>query len=105
MIRKKFCRNGERVFKFKTKCGGAPVELQNLTPKKNTGGAARQIALAMELPFLLVGPAVIGGVIGFFVDRWLHTKPWVMIVLGLCGVVLGLFDALKMASAGDKKSG
>ena len=81
------------------------MKLQNPTPKKNTGGAARQIALAMELPFMLVGPAVIGGVIGFFVDRWLHTKPWVMIVLGVCGVALGLFDALKMASAGDKKSG
>jgi F0F1-type ATP synthase assembly protein I len=72
-------------------------------PKK-IPGAAKQIALAMELPFLLVGPAVLGGTIGYFLDRWLHTKPWVMIVLGLCGVVIGLLDAVKMANAGDKKS-
>jgi ATP synthase protein I len=64
----------------------------------------KQVALAMELPFLLVGPAVVGGAIGYFLDRWLHTKPWVMIVLGLCGVAVGLRDTLKAANAGDKKS-
>jgi ATP synthase protein I len=80
------------------------VDLQDPSPKKNSGGALKQAALAMELPFLLVGPAVLGGAIGYFVDRWLHTKPWVMIVLGLCGVAVGLRDTLKAASAGDKKS-
>jgi ATP synthase protein I len=81
------------------------VNLQDPAPKKSSVGAAKQIALAMELPFLLVGPAVVAGAVGYFLDRWLHTKPWLMIVLGLCGVALGLFDAVKMASAGEKKSG
>jgi ATP synthase protein I len=80
------------------------VDLQDPSPKKDSN-AIRQIALAMELPFVLIGPAVIGGAIGFFLDRWLHTKPWIMLVLGLCGVALGLYDALKAASRGDKKSG
>jgi ATP synthase protein I len=79
------------------------VDLQDPASNKNSGGAIKQIALAVELPFMLVGPAVIGGAIGYFVDRWLHTKPWVMIVLGLFGVALGLRDAMRMASAGDKK--
>jgi F0F1-type ATP synthase assembly protein I len=47
----------------------------------------------------------LGGAIGYFLDRWLHTKPWLMIVLGFCGVGIGLFDALRTASAGDKKNG
>jgi ATP synthase protein I len=80
------------------------VDLQDPRPNRTSGGAAKQIALAVELPFMLIGPAVIGGAIGYFLDRWLHTKPWVMLVLGLCGVAIGLFDAVKMASAGDKKS-
>ena len=80
------------------------MDLQDPAPNKNSGGAIKQIALAVELPFMLVGPAVIGGAIGYFVDRWLHTKPWVMIMLGLCGVALGLRDAIRLASAGDKKS-
>ncbi len=81
------------------------MELQDPRPKKNSSGAFKQAALAMELPILLVGPAVVGGAIGFFLDRWLHTKPWLLIVLGFCGVGIGLFDALRIASAGDKKNG
>jgi ATP synthase protein I len=80
------------------------VDLQDPTPKKNSGGAVKQMALAMELPFLLVGPTILGGAVGYFLDRWLHTKPWVMIVLGLCGVAIGFLDAVKMANAGDKKN-
>ena len=80
------------------------MDLQDPTPKKNSSSAFKQAALAMELPVLLVGPAVLGGAIGYFLDRWLHTKPWLMIVLGLCGVAAGLRETIKAATAGDKKS-
>jgi F0F1-type ATP synthase assembly protein I len=80
------------------------VDLQDPSPKKDSS-ALRQIALAMELPFLLVVPALILGAVGFFLDRWLHTKPWIMLVLGLGGVALGLRDTLKAASSQDKKNG
>jgi ATP synthase protein I len=80
------------------------VDLQDPRPKKDSS-AARQIALAVELPFVLIGPAVVGGVIGYFLDRWLHTKPWIMVVLGLCGVAAGLRDTLKAASSEGKKDG
>lgn len=79
------------------------MELQD--PSKKDPNAFREIALAMELPVLLVGPAVVLGVIGYFLDRWLHTMPWIMIVLGLGGVALGLRDTLKAASSKDKKNG
>ena len=71
--------------------------------QKDPGGAIRQMALAFELPFLLVGPVVLGGALGYFLDRWLHTKPLLLIVLGILGLVVGLLDALKIASAQEKK--
>jgi ATP synthase protein I len=73
------------------------------SPDKNQGGTVRQIALAFELPFLLVGPVVLGGAIGYFLDRWLHTKPLLLIVLGILGVVVGVRDAVKSAGIQDKK--
>ena len=80
------------------------MDLQD--PSKTRPGRPAQIALAVELPVLLVGPAVVlGGAIGYFLDRWLHTMPWIMIVLGLGGVALGLRDTIKTASAKDKKNG
>ncbi len=71
---------------------------------EDTGGTVKQIALAFQLPFTLVGPVVLGGAIGYFLDRWLHTKPYLMLVLGMAGVVAGIRDALKSASAQDKKN-
>jgi ATP synthase protein I len=70
---------------------------------KGPGGPIRQAALAFELPVMLIAPAVVLGAIGFFLDRWLHTKPILLIVLGLLGIGLGIRDALKTASAQDKK--
>jgi F0F1-type ATP synthase assembly protein I len=61
------------------------------------------MAVAFELPFLLVGPVVLGGAIGYFLDRWLHTKPLLLIVLGILGVIVGVMDAVKIAGAQDKK--
>lgn len=69
---------------------------------KGPGGGIKQIALALELPFLLVAPVVAGGALGYFLDRWWHTKPILMIVLGILGVVMGIRDVVKIASAGEK---
>jgi ATP synthase protein I len=74
------------------------------TPRKTPTGGFNQIALAMELPFLLIGPVLVGGAIGYFLDRWLHTKPIFLLLLGVGGVVIGIADAIKIANAQDKKS-
>jgi F0F1-type ATP synthase assembly protein I len=74
----------------------------NLTPtEKQTQGFSRQFALAMELPFILVGTIVVGGLFGFLLDRWFHTKPILMLVLGLLGFFGGLRDVLRRVSASD----
>ena len=78
---------------------------QNPTPRKDPGSTIRQIAVAFEMPFMVVAPVLLGGGIGYLLDRWLHTKPLLMLVLGVAGVVLGIRDALKAASAGDQRNG
>jgi ATP synthase protein I len=51
--------------------------------------------MAMELPFILVGTILVGGVLGYFLDAWLHTKPAMMLVFGVIGFVAGLRDVLR----------
>ena len=41
-----------------------------------------QTALALELPFTIVGAVLLGGVLGYFLDHWLHTKPVFIMILG-----------------------
>jgi ATP synthase protein I len=54
-----------------------------------------QFAMAMELPFVLVGAVLLGGVLGFFLDRWLHSKPWLMLVFGALGFFGGVRDIIR----------
>ena len=66
--------------------------------RKGRGNWARQTALAFELPFVLVGETLVGGVLGYLLDRWLHTKPWLMLVLGAVGFAAGLRDVIRRTS-------
>ena len=68
---------------------------------KKASGFTRQFAMATELPIVFVGALVIGGAIGFFLDRWLHTKPWLMVAGGVLGFVVGLRDILRRLSIND----
>ena len=63
--------------------------------EQQAAGFSRQFALAMELPFVIVSAVAVGGVIGFFLDRWLHTKPYIMLLLGFLGFFAGLRDVLR----------
>lgn len=62
---------------------------------KQAKNFSQQFAMAMELPFILVGTILIGGAMGYFLDAWLHTKPAMMIVFGTLGFVAGLRDVLR----------
>jgi ATP synthase protein I len=78
---------------------------QTPPPRKDQGGVTRQFAMAMELPFLLVGGALVGGLLGFFLDRWLHTKPWLMLVVGGLGFAVGVRDMLRRLQKDDPDDG
>ena len=58
----------------------------------------------MELPFLLVGGALVGGLLGFFLDRWLHTKPFLMLILGGLGFIASVRDMLRRLKKDDSDS-
>jgi ATP synthase protein I len=54
-----------------------------------------QSASALELPLVLVIAMMVGGGAGYFLDRWLHTFPWLMIILGFVGFGTGVRDVIR----------
>ena len=69
---------------------------QSSSPKvEQAKEATNQAAIAMELPFVLVSAVVVGGLLGFFLDRWLHTKPVFLLILGGIGFFAGVRDVLR----------
>lgn len=62
------------------------------TPRQQFG---TQVGLAMELPFLLFGAIAVGGVLGYLLDKWLHTKFLFTVILGGLGFFAGVRDVLR----------
>ena len=48
---------------------------------------------------------VLGGGSDILLDRWLHTKPIFMLVLGILRLGIGVREVVRAASAVDKKDG
>jgi len=72
--------------------------------QKNARDAANLPALALELPFTLVGAIAVGVAFGFFLDRWLHTRPWFTLVFGAVGFFAGVREVLRRLPAGGNGS-
>lgn len=50
-------------------------------------------AITVLVMFLV--PLTLGGLAGFFLDRWLHTMPIFFLVLMLCGLVAGVKSLMR----------
>jgi F0F1-type ATP synthase assembly protein I len=68
-------------------------------PASPQGAKAKKVftsaELALELPFTLVGATMLGGAVGFFLDRWLHIH-WVFtLILGGLGFAGGVREVIR----------
>ncbi len=54
-----------------------------------------QLGAAMELPFSFVAAVGMGGLLGYFLDKWLHTGPWLMVVFGCFGFAGGILEIVR----------
>ena len=87
-----------------------PDKNDSLSPSLRKGqSTSTQLSGAMELPFTFVAAVAVGGLIGYFLDRWLHTGPWLMVVFGGLGFAGGILEIArrfrpKDSSSNDDKS-
>ncbi len=56
---------------------------------------SNQFALAMELPFVLVAAVIVGGLLGYLFDHWLHTRMVFTLLLAGIGFFAGIRDILR----------
>ncbi|HEV8383823.1 MAG TPA: AtpZ/AtpI family protein [Candidatus Acidoferrales bacterium] len=53
------------------------------------------LAMAMELPFILVAGVLIGGGAGYWLDHRFHTSPLLTLILGILGFGAGVREVIR----------
>jgi ATP synthase protein I len=84
-------RLGERL--EHSASSSTPPETPAPRPTSDASGLARGLRLSTEL----VGGVVVGGLIGWFLDRWLGISPWAFIVFVLLGFAAGMLNLMRSA--------
>ena len=72
------------------------------SPPKPSRTGASALAMAMELPFIMIGAVVIGGGIGYFLDTKFHTAPMLALILGALGFGAGIWEIVRRLSRSEK---
>jgi ATP synthase protein I len=78
-----------------------------VTPQGDDKGTViRQIASYSTLGLEMGLSVAVGAIIGYYLDKWLHTEPWLLIVFLIFGAIAGfrsLYRALKRWQREDKE--
>ena len=61
----------------------------------------KQLFNASTVGMALVSGMLVGGAIGYFLDKWLGTSPWLLFIFLIFGVIAGIKNAINyMKKAG-----
>ena len=55
------------------------------------------IGQAFKLSTELVSAVAVGTIIGFILDKWFGTKPWLILIFFFVGVIAGIMNVIKSA--------
>jgi len=73
-----------------------PNDAKQLSPEEQKMKKySNATALALELPFTIVGAVLVGGVLGYFLDHWLHTRWIFTLILGGVGFAGGVREVIR----------
>jgi len=71
--------------------------------KENGSSNATSLGKALKISTELVASVVVGSTIGFLLDNWFDTKPFIMISFFFIGVAAGILNVIRSAKKMHKK--
>ena len=88
---------------FKTRLKIAKNKLKNNSINTNNNGNNSFMGNAFKLGTELVAAVVVGTIIGFILDNWFDTKPWLIILFFFLGSIAGILNVIKVAKRMQEK--
>ena len=87
-------------FKTRLKIAKKQISSNNTNDADNKG---LFMGSAFRLGTELVAAVVVGTIIGFILDSWFGTKPWLIIVFFFLGCAAGMLNVIKTAKKMQEK--
>jgi len=88
---------------FKTRLKIAKDKSKNNSIITNNNENSSFMGSAFKLGTELVSAVLVGTIIGFILDTWFDTKPWLIILFFFLGSVAGILNVIKVAKKMQQK--
>ena len=87
-------------FKTRLKIAKSKMQKQILSESEKKGSF---MGSAFKLGTELVASVAVGTIIGFILDTWFDTKPWLIIIFFFLGAAAGMLNVIKTANRMQKE--
>ena len=87
-------------FKTRLKIAKSKIKKKVLTDNEKRGSF---MGNAFKLGTELVASVAVGTIIGFILDTWFDTKPWLIIIFFFLGAAGGMLNVIRTASRMQKE--
>ena len=87
-------------FKTRLKIAKSKIKKQVLTESEKRGSL---MGNAFKLGTELVAAVAVGTIIGFILDSWFDTKPWLIIIFFFLGTAAGILNVIRTANRMQKE--
>ena len=62
-----------------------------------------KLGIAFKMSTEMVAAVVVGTIIGFILDNWFGTKPWLILIFFFVGVIAGILNVVRSAKSMQDK--
>ena len=80
------------------------IAKKKITPEKDPP-AQSNLGQAFKMSTELVSAVLVGTIIGFILDTWFDTKPWLIIIFFFLGAFAGIYNLWRHLSGNGLKIG
>ena len=87
--------NTPNDFKTRLKIAKAKIEKNDISDSEKRGSF---MGNAFKLGTELVAAVAVGTIIGFILDSWFDTKPWLIIIFFFLGAAAGMLNVIRTAN-------
>ena len=89
----------EDQFKTRLKIAKNKVKLRKSSKSEESSSS---MGAAFKMSTELVSAVAVGTIIGFILDNWFGTKPWLILIFFFVGVIAGITNVFKSAKKMQK---